>query len=101
MAAAKQGGGQRRAQLNPQAAGDPIAKGAESASKGPRKAEDAAREAKAEGEDVVMAIVPHTFRLTTDDHAQTEYKEGTQPMPLSHFEHPYAQANGVKRYKGD
>lgn len=99
MAKQRTGGGQRRKQLNPQAANDPIAAGAAATAGGPRSSADVAAEAKEHGDEVVQVHVPRTFRLTTDDRIETEYKAGAQLMPLEHFEHPYTKANGVTRVK--
>lgn len=91
-----------RKQLNPQAADDPMAKAAMAQANGPKSASDAGQEAEEAGEDTVRAYVPHTFRLTRDDHTVIEYTEGVHAkMPLADFEHSYAKANGVRKHTAD
>lgn len=85
-----------RAQLTPQASGDPVAKASDAAKLGPMSAEEATNAAEAAGEDIVMASVPKGFRLTLDTYREVVYEAGAQQMPRSHAEHWYAKANGVK-----
>lgn len=85
----------RRAQLTPQASGDPVAAAAVVA-RGPQSPEVAVEKAKEAGDDVVKVIVPQAFRLTTDDRVETQYTTQTRTMPRSHAEHPYCVANGVE-----
>lgn len=89
----------RRAQLNPQASGDPVAAASAATVKGPVTAVDAVAHAKEEGEDIVNVRVPQAFRLTTDDRVETQYTAETRHMPRSHAEHDYSVANGVEILK--
>lgn len=86
----------RRAQLTPQASGDPVAASAAALSKGPQSSTDALEQAKEAGDDIVTVSVPQPFRLTTDDRVETQYTPSTTKMPRSHAEHPYSVANGVQ-----
>lgn len=86
----------RRAQLSPQASGDPVAASAAALSKGPQSSTEAIEQAKDAGDDIVTVNVPQPFRLTTDDRVETQYTTTTIKMPRTHAEHPYSVANGVK-----
>ena len=89
-----------RAQLTPQASGDPVAKASEAAKLGPMSADEAAKQAEEAGEEMVMATVTKAFRLTLDSYREVVYEPGVQEMPRSHAEHWYAKANGVKLPRG-
>ena len=100
VAASKAVAPARRAQLTPQASGDPIAAAAAALMHGtPKQGEEAAAEAKKEGEAVVHVNVPTPFRLTLDNLQEIQYHVGAQKMPLAHAEHWYAKANGVEIVK--
>lgn len=87
----------RRAQLTPQAAGDPVAAAAEALMSGkPSNGAEAVKEAKEAGEEVVKVKVPKRFVLTLDSHHEIAYDEHTTSMPKAHAEHWYAKANGVE-----
>lgn len=47
------------------------------------------------GEAVVTAHVPKAYKITMADGAPLAVAPGTQPMPLSIFEHWYSKANGA------
>lgn len=89
-----------RAQLTPQASGDPVALASEAAKLGPMTAEQAADAAEQAGEELVMATVVKPFRLTLDNYREVVYEPGVQEMPRSHADHWYAKANGVKLPRG-
>jgi len=90
----------RRAQLTPQAVGDPIAAAAQALMTGaPKAGEEAVAEAKKDGAEIVHVKVPTPFRLTLDDHSEVQYTPGTPRMPRAHAEHWYAVANGVEIVK--
>lgn len=87
----------RRAQLTPQAAGDPVAAAAEALMAGkPSNGAEIVQEAKEAGEEIVNVKVPQAFRLTLDSHHEIAYDAHTAKMPKAHAEHWYAKANGVE-----
>lgn len=49
-------------------------------------------------EDMVTAVVPVPFKLTTDDHVMHDIAAGTQDLPRAWAEHDYAKAHGVTIY---
>lgn len=89
----------RRAQLNPQASDDPVAKASAAVTKGLQTSADAVKQAKEEGDDIVNVRVPQAFRLTDDNRVETQYTAETRTMPRSHAEHDYSVANGVEILK--
>lgn len=46
----------------------------------------------------VTVTVAKAFKLRIDHHSIFDYQPGVQEMPLSHADHWYSKANGVKIY---
>lgn len=62
----------------------------------PKTAQDAAAEL---DEEVVLMSVPKSFIFTDDGHRPFHYAAGAQEMPVSHSQHWYVKAQGVKPFK--
>ncbi len=76
-------------------ADSPMNKAFAGLTQGPATQQEAVKQAKRSGEDIVTVVVPKAFKLTDDKYRLFEYEAGVIDMPLSHAEHKYSIANGV------
>lgn len=93
---AKSAPSRARKEMTPQASKSSMPAATMMAATGPISGEQAAEEADASGEAMVIAQVPTPFRLTMDNHQEIAYEAGAILMPKAHAEHWYAKANGVR-----
>lgn len=61
----------------------------------------AAESAQVETEEKVTVIIPADYRLTLDNSAEVHYKAGVDEMPVSHANHWWSKAQGVKVHTPD